>query len=470
MASARELSPAELERVLAADRSHLWHPYTPMDEWRARHEPLVVVGAEGAFLELADGRRLIDGNGSWWVSTLGHNHPRLVAALKAQAQAFCHVALAGITHAPAALLAEELARVAPGDLDQVFYSDDGSTAIEAAVKMSVQYHAQAGRAGRNKTRFIALEGAFHGETVGATSLGGVEVFRQPFASVVFDVVHVPPAAEAHGPDWNAAFSAVERVVTREADRVAALVVEPLLQGAAGMRLYAPEYLRALRDLTARHDVLLVADEVFTGYGRLGVMWASELAGVVPDLLCTAKGFTGGVLPMAATLTSARVLDAFSGGRERAFLYGHSYSGNALGAAVAREVLAVYRDEALLAGVPERALKIARSFERLAADPVSSRLVQSVRAQGSVGAADLREGPRLARSRAVPTVETENDTSAGYSAGVGWHVYDEARRRGAYLRPLGNVVYVAPPLNIPLGDLDRLLAILEESVRAVAERA
>ncbi len=433
-----------------------------MDEWRARHDPLVVTGAEGPWLVLHDGSRLLDGNGSWWVSTLGHNHPRLVAALTAQAQAFCHVSLGGVTHAPAALLAQELAEVAPGDLDQVFFSDDGSTAIEAAVKMSVQYHAQSGRS--DKTRFLALEGAFHGETVGATSLGGVEVFRRPFAGVVFDVVHVPVPDGT--PDHEAAFDAVRRILEREHASLAALVVEPILQGAAGMRLYAPHYLAALRELTARYDVLLVADEVFTGYGRLGTMWGCDQAGVVPDILCTAKGFTAGVLPMAATVTSQRVLDAFSGGRERAFLYGHSYCGNPLGAAVGREVLAIYREERILDGVPERAALIARAFDRLLADATTARVVRSVRAKGMMGAADLRDDPRLGSARTVPTVETQSELG-GYVAGVGWRVYEEARRRGAYLRPLGDVVYVCPPLNIPVADLERLLGVVDDSIRAVA---
>ena len=307
----------ELARVLAADRAHVWHPYTPMDEWRARHDPLVVVGAEGPWLELATGERLLDGNASWWVSTLGHNHPRLVAALERQARAFCHVALAGITHAPAALLAKELAEVAPAGLDQVFFSDDGSTAIEAAVKMALQYFAQNGRP--EKRRFVALDGAFHGETLGATSLGGVEVFRRPFASVVFDCVHVPSPSGADvscAPLWGEAFDAIAELVEREHANIAAVVLEPLVQGAAGMRMYPPAYLRAVRDLCTRHDVLLILDEVFTGYGRLGAMWACDLAQVSPDLLCIAKGFTGGVLPMAATLTTRKVQAGFEGGRAR----------------------------------------------------------------------------------------------------------------------------------------------------------
>ena len=448
-----------LEAVLAADRAHLWHPYTPMDEWRARHDPLVVVSAEGPWLELASGERLLDGNGSWWVSTLGHNHPRLVAALQRQAGRLCHVALAGITHEPAALLAKELAEVAPAGLDQVFFSDDGSTAIEAAVKMALQFHAQTGRA--EKTRFLALDGAFHGETLGATSLGGVEVFRRPFASVVFDCVHVPsPAGDdvSCAPLWGEAFDAIAEIVEREHATIAAVVLEPIVQGAAGMRMYPPAYLRAVRDLCTKHDVLMIVDEVFTGYGRLGAMWACDLAEISPDLMCIAKGFTGGMLPMAATLTTQKVLAGFDGGRARAFLYGHSYTGNALGAAVAREVLAIYREEPIVAGVAERNTRIVACGERLRQSP----LVRDFRSIGAIGAFELREA--RGATRAVATAETTDDL--GYTASIGWRVYDEARKRGAYLRPLGNVVYVTPALNIPLGDLDRLLAILEESLEAV----
>lgn len=453
----------DVAKVLAADRAHLWHPYTPMDEWRARHHPLVVARASGPWLELANGERLLDANASWWVATLGHNHPRLVRALKEQAERMCHVALAGITHEQAALLAGELVQVTPRGLDQVFFSDDGSTAIEAAVKMALQFWAQS-RAGSKKTRFVALDGAFHGETLGATSLGGVEVFRRPFASVVFECVHVPsPAEHAEGcaPAWAEAFDAVATLLEKEHDTIAAIVLEPIVQGAAGMRVYSPAFLRAARDLCTKHDVLLIADEVFTGYGRLGAMWGCDLAQVVPDLMCIAKGFTGGMLPMAATVTSQRVLDAFNGGRGRAFLYGHSYTGNALGAAIAREVLAIYRDEPIVAGVAERHARIQSAVDRIqAAHP---ELVREVRSIGAIGAIDLVD--RKMTTSSVATAETTDDL--GYTASIGWRVYDEAKKRGAYLRPLGNVVYVAPPLNIPLDDLDRLLAIVADSIDAVA---
>jgi adenosylmethionine-8-amino-7-oxononanoate aminotransferase len=233
------------------------------------------------------------------------------------------------------------------------------------------------------------------------------------------------------------------VVTKGRDEIAAVVLEPLLQGTAGMRVYPAEYLRRARALCDAHDVLLVFDEVFTGYGRAGAMWAAEVAGVRPDVLCLAKGFTGGMLPMAATLVTARIFDAFLGPPERAFYYGHSYCGNPLGAAVAREVLAVYRDERIIENAALKGARIASAFQRFASLPGVAR----TRSLGMTGALDL-------------------DTGGGYLGRAGWRIYEEARRRGAYLRPLGDVVYIAPPINIPDADLDELLGIVEESVRVV----
>ncbi|HVP27731.1 MAG TPA: adenosylmethionine--8-amino-7-oxononanoate transaminase [Myxococcota bacterium] len=432
------MSPSERERIVALDKARVWHPYTPMQEYRERVDPLVVARARGARFTDVDGRSYLDGNSSWWVSALGHNHPRLVEALVRQARELCHVSLAGVTHAGAAELADALCRRAPAGLEHCFFSDDGSTAVEVAMKLCLQYWAQNGRPERR--RFVALEGAFHGETLGVTALGGVEVFRRPFAGVLLDCVHVPSPADAEA--YERAFDALERLVVEGSDAIAAVVLEPLVQGAAGMRMYPPEYLRAARALCDEHDVFLVLDEVFTGYGRAGTMWACEQAGVAPDVLCTAKGFTGGVLPMAATLATSRIFDGFLGAPERAFYYGHSFCGNPLGAAVALEVLRVYDEEGVLAGIAPRAAAIAKAFDEMAALPGVGR----TRALGMIGALDL--------------------TSAeGYLARVGWRVYDEARRRGAYLRPLGNVVYVAPPVNVGEPELDELLGIVRESVEA-----
>src|SRR5277367_1485978 len=424
--------------IVRADKRFLWHPYTPMTRYLDEVDPLVIDRAEGARLFDLDGRSYLDANSSWWVASLGHGHPRLVAALAEQASRLAHTSLAGVTHEPAARLAEELIAVAPRGLERVFYSDDGSTAVEVALKLALQFQAQVGRPKRR--RFVALDGAYHGDTIGAASLGGVEVFRRPFAGVLLECVHVPsPADDA---SFARAFAALEAVVTEGRDEIAAVVLEPLLQGTAGMRVYDAEYLRRARALCDESGVLLVLDEVFTGYGRTGPMWAADRAGVCPDLLCLAKGFTGGMLPMSATLVTARVFDAFLGPPERAFYYGHSYCGNPLGAAVAREVLAVYREERILERAAPKADRIAAAFRGFAALPGVLR----TRSLGMTGALDL-------------------DAGGGYLGRAGWRVYEEARRRGAYLRPLGDVVYVAPPLNIPDADLDELLAIVADSLRA-----
>jgi adenosylmethionine-8-amino-7-oxononanoate aminotransferase len=422
--------------IVRLDKAHVWHPYTPMDAW-ADTDPIVVARAQGAWLEDVDGTRYLDGNSSWWVASLGHGHPRILRAMREQAEALAHCSLAGVAHEASSRLAEELVAVAPPGLSRVFYTDDGSTAVDAAVKMCAQGWRQLGAP--RKTRFVALDGAYHGDTLGAVSLGGVEVFRRPFAGVTFECVHAPyPEANAYA----RAFDALSRIVREQHDTLAAVIVEPLVQGAAGMRMYDAAFLRELRALCDAHDVWLVADEVFTGYGRTGPMWACEAAGISPDILCIGKVFSA-YIPMAAVLTSDRVFSAFRGGRDRALLHGHTFCGNPIGAAMAREVLAIYRDERVLEGVAQRAPLLTRAFDRIAAIPGVAR----VRTRGMIGAADL-------------------DDTSDYLAGVGWRVYDEARRRGAYLRPLGSTVYVCPPLNIEEGDLNTLLSVLEASVREV----
>jgi adenosylmethionine-8-amino-7-oxononanoate aminotransferase len=434
------------ERILHADRAHVWHPYTPAhDEASA---PLVIVRAEGSHFWDLDGTRYIDANSSWWVATLGHRHPRLLAALARQAGALAHVALGGLTHEPAAMLAAELSRTMPGADDvtlpseralrRVFYSDDGSTAVEVAVKLCAQYWAQNGRPARS--RFVSLSGAFHGETVGATSVGGIDAFRAVYGRLLFDVVRAPSPADPRG--WERSFDAVERALAEQSDTIAGVIVEPIVQGAAGMRMYDSGFLRALRAACDRADTLLIADEVFTGLGRTGPLWACAGAGVVPDVLCTAKGLSGALFPFAATVVNERVYDGFRGGRDRAFLHGHSYCGNPLGCAVAREVLAVYRDELILDRAAALAPRVARAFERFAARWPALRRPRAI---GLVGAVDLGDG--------------------GYLAAPGWRVYSEALKRGVYLRPLGDTVYIAPPLTIDASTLDTLLAVVEDSLAA-----
>jgi adenosylmethionine-8-amino-7-oxononanoate aminotransferase len=437
--SADDRSRAALRaEIVGLDKARVWHPYTPMRRYLDEVDPLVVARASGSWLEDVDGRRYLDANSSWYVAALGHGHPRLVEALVAQARTLAHTSLASVTHEPAARLAEELVAVAPRGLTRVFYSDDGSTAVEVAIKVAAAMWTAVGRPRRS--RFLALEGAYHGDTIGASSLGGVEVFRRPFAGVLFDCVRVPPPLTEDA--YDRAFADLERAIAQGSDELAAVVLEPIVQGAGGMRIYDPRYLARARELCDRHDVLLVFDEVFTGYGRTGPMWACDHAGVAPDILCTAKGFTGGVLPMAATLVTDRVFDAFLEPADNAFWYGHSFCGNPLGAALAREVLAIFRDEEVLARAEPKARAIRAAFEGFSSLPGVAR----TRSIGMVGALDLAD-------------------DASYLSGRGWRVFAEARRRGAYLRPLGDTVYVTPPINTPDDDLATLLTIVEESVRA-----
>jgi adenosylmethionine-8-amino-7-oxononanoate aminotransferase len=448
-ANASERARALREEIVRLDKQHVWHPYTPMDAYVAGVDPLVVHRAKGAWLEDVDGTRYLDGNSSWYSQSLGHGHPRLVRALTEQAATLAHCSLAGTTHEPAARLAAELCAIAPRGLTRVFYTDNGSSSIELAVKMCVQAWGPRARNGaeanRKKTRFVALDGAFHGDTIGATSLGGVDVFRRPFADIVFDCVRVPSPAEG---GHARAFDAMRRVLREGKDTIAAVVVEPIVQAAGGMLIYDAAYLRELRAECDACDVLLVFDEVFTGYARTGPMWASAHAGVSPDILCLGKAFAA-LLPMGAVLATEDVFDAFRGGKENALYYGHTFCGNPLGAALAREVLAIHRDERISERVAVMAPRIAAAFARIAELPG----VERVRSIGMIGAADLAD------AGAAP----------GYFAGIGWRVYDEARKRGAYLRPLGDTIYVCPPLTIDDADLDRLLGIVEESARAVLAR-
>lgn len=430
------MTPEQRADLVSRDKRFVWHPYTPMEQYAREGRPLVIERASGSRLFDADGRSILDGNASWWTALLGHNHPRLVRALTNQAERLCHTSLAGVTHEPAVRFAEAISKVAPSGLGRVFFSDNGSTAVEAALKLAVQHYLQRANRPARRHRFLALRDAFHGETMGVTALGGVEAFRAPFAALTMACEHLPSPADG----WEVALEALEDALERSSDEVAALVVEPLIQGAGGMRMHSPEYLEGARELTRKHDVLLVVDEVFTGYGRTGRFWACDHAGITPDILCSAKGLSGGLLPFAATLATEEIYASFYGDSSRAFYYGHTYCGNPLGAAVACEVLSIYEDEGIIENVQAKAGRIAQRFQKLGALPG----VSQSRSLGMCGALNLAG-------------------NEGYLSRGGWDVYHRALELGAYVRPLGNVVYITPPLNIADEDLDQLLDIVETSV-------
>lgn len=428
-------SHAPRARTVQHERDHVWPPYTS----RAQHEtdePLVIVSAEGSYLTDQNGRRYLDGVSSWWACTLGHSHPRIARALTDQTRTMMHVAAGGITHPEIAALAHELSEVAPRGLTRTHFSDNGSGAVEVALKIAFQYWRQNGRSKRQ--RFVCLGGAYHGDTIGAASLASVEEFTASYGPLLFEVIRTPKAAS--DADWQNAADTIARILRERSDEIAGVFVEPLLQGAAGMQIYRPQILRQIHDATRSADTFLICDEVFTGYGRTGSMWASSLANITPDILCLGKGFTAGTLPMAATMVTERVYDGFRGDLSRALMHGHTFCGHPLGARVAREVLAIYRDEGILAEIDKRKQMIAKAFHAFAEIPG----VHKSRCLGMVGAVDLGNG--------------------GYSGTHGKIAYQRALERGAYLRPLGDTFYVAPAFNIDLTELKELLEIFEDAIR------
>jgi adenosylmethionine-8-amino-7-oxononanoate aminotransferase len=433
----KELGPAP--EWLALDRAHVWHPYTQMQTAPA---PLPVVRAEGVWLELADGRRILDGISSWWVNLFGHNHPRLNAALAAQAAELEQVIFAGFTHEPGARLAAELVAIAPAGLSRVFFSDDGSTAVEVAMKMAVQQWRQRGQ--ERRRIFVALDHAYHGDTFGAMAAGGDAVFHGAFADLLCEVRRAPvPSSEAQ---VGGALAALAAILDGAEGEVAAVLVEPILQGAGGMRLHPPSYLRGVREATRDRGVPLIADEIFTGFGRTGRMFACEHAGVTPDLLCLSKGLTGGYLPLAATLASEEIYAAFlSDDRGRAFFHGHSYTANALACAVARASLALFAETQCLGRIAELSRLFAGRLALLGALPGVAR----VRGLGALAVVELEPAAK--------------DRESGYLDARGPRLAQEFLDRGVLLRPLGNVIYFLPPYTITDDECHRVFDIVEETL-------
>ncbi len=420
--------------LIEADRKHLWHPFTQQQGW-AEEEPLIIDSAEGCRLTDIGGKTYIDGVSSLWCNVHGHRHPALDAAVGEQLGRVAHSTMLGLTHVPAIELAKRLVEIAPEGLTRVFYSDSGSTATEIALKIAYQYRQQTGSPER--TKFIALKDAYHGDTVGAVSVGGIELFHSLYRPLLFDTIKAEPGDAAD----------MERLLEAHAHETAAVIIEPLIQGAAGMLVHPPGYLRRVRELCTKHDVLLICDEVATGFGRTGTMFACEQEDVAPDLLCLAKGISGGYLPLAATLTSERIYEGFLGRPEesKTFFHGHTYTGNPLACAAAIASLDVFEDEQTLAHVAQ----LDALLEKLMATVARIPSVAEVRRRGLMCGIEL----------------------AGYEPGerAGHQVTLEARRRGAVIRPLGDVIVLNPPLAITPAELGELVQTTAESIIAVQER-
>jgi adenosylmethionine-8-amino-7-oxononanoate aminotransferase len=438
---------ARHRRLVEADHRHLWHPFTQMQDWLAE-EPLVVDGADGVYLVDTLGNRYLDGVSSLWCNVHGHRVPEIDAAVKHQLTRVAHTTLLGLASTASIECAEELLRWTPKGLTRVFFSDAGATAVEIALKMAFQHHQLRGDDAR--TRFVALRGAYHGDTIGSVSLGGMELFHRIFKPLLFDVHHAPQPYCYRCPlgkslpecDLECA-GEVERIFESHGRKIAALVMEPVVQGADGMITQPPGYVRRMREICDRHGALLVCDEVATGFGRTGKMFAVEHDGVVPDLMTVAKGISGGYLPLAATLATERVFESFLGPFEsqRTFFHGHTYTGNPLACAAAVASMHLFRDRRIVEALPGKGAALARALEPARAHAH----VGDVRQRG------LMVGIELVRDRA-----TKEEYASGLRAGH--RVCMAARQMGAILRPLGNVVVLMPPLAMTEPQLAELAGI------------
>ena len=446
-------SSAEL---IAWDRQYLWHPFTQMRDWLAE-EPVIIERGEGNYLIDTDGNRYLDGVSSLWCNVHGHRKRELDEALAAQTARIAHSTMLGLSNVPATVLAKRLVELAPPGLTRVFYSDAGATAVEIALKIALQYWQLRGESQR--TRFLALTEAYHGDTLGAVGVGYSETFHRFFRPVITPALRIDPPHvfrwQQHQSPARAlelAIADAERVFAARGHELAALIVEPLMQGAAGMWAQPLGYLPALRDLARRHGTLLICDEVATGFGRTGRLFAVEHEGIAPDLLCLGKGITGGYLPLAATLASESVFEAFLAPYERfaAFFHGHTYTGNPLACAVAIANLDVFAAERVVDHVTERASQLA---DLLAAATGQLTCVGDVRQWG------LMVGIELVRD---PETRAPFDPSLR----IGHRVIQAARLRGVMLRPLGNVLILMPPLSITAAELETLVRVTAESIEAV----
>jgi len=425
----------------------IWHPFTNSALDPA---PIEIERAEGVWLYAQDGRKIIDAVSSWWVNLHGHANPRIATAIADQARKMEHVILAGFTHEPAEELAVRLRKWVAPELTHLFFSDDGSTAVEVALKLAVQHFSNSGRP--EKCEIVALEHGYHGDTAGAMSVSDDSPFTDPFRAMRYPVHRVHsaycyrcPVGLQRETCHIECVGKLETLLDGRADRIAAVIVEPLLQAAGGMIVHPREFLQKVRAVCTKHEVLLIADEVLTGFGRTGKMFACDLAGVSPDLMCLSKGITGGFLPMGATLCSERVAAAFqSANRMHTFYHGHSYTGNALACAAANASLQVFDDEPVFDCIGRIAAIHAERLDQLRKYAV----VGDTRQIGTVGAIELRTD------------------DAGYLSAMRPKLYRFFLERGVLLRPLGNVVYVLPPYVISVDELHRVWDVITEAIETL----
>ena len=441
------------------DSRYVWHPFTPMQAYATEAAPVIVSG-EGFELIDESGRRYLDGVSSLWCNVHGHRVAEIDQAIRDQLDRVAHTTLLGLGNDPSIRLARRLVEVTPAGLDHVFFSDSGSTAVEVALKIAWQFHRQSGEGGSKRDLFVGLDGAYHGDTIGSVSLGQIDLFHSVYGPLLFDTLTVPAPVTFRHPqggsdqEWlGHCEEELERVLRTHQDRIAGVVIEPLVQGAAGILVHPEGYLRRLRELTSELGLLLIADEVAVGFGRTGRLFGCEHEEVVPDLLCLAKGLTGGYLPLAATLATGPIFDAFLGEPHEGltFFHGHTYTGNALGCAAALASLDLFQVNDVLANVVEMTAVLESGLAALA----GHEHVGQVRQRGMMVGIEL-------------VADRDGNVPFAPERRTGHLVTLAARRRGVVLRPLGDVVVLMPAPAMPGDDVERLVEIAIESIDEATE--
>lgn len=442
-------------RLEERDLKHIWHPCSQMKDYEEL-SPIPIERGKGVYLYDVYGKEYIDIVSSWWCNLLGHCNPVITEGIKKQLDSLEHVIFANFTHEGAILLCEELVQLLPTGLTRFNFSDNGSAAVECALKMAFQYHYQMGNP--EKTRFMCLSDGYHGETIGALSVGAMDLYAKIYKPMLMDTLQIEAPDCYRCPyDKNRdacgceCFEKAESYFEEHANETAAIIIEPLLQGSAGMRIYPPLYLKKLRSLCDKYNVLLIADEIATGFGRTGKMFACNHAEITPDIMCLSKGLTGGYMPMSLTVTTEKIYQAFYGeyNEGKAFMHSHTYSGNPLGCAAALSVLKILKEEKTL----ETAQKNANYLGKKMHDAFDNhRNIGEIRSIGLIHAIEL-----------VQNKKTKKSFDSGLR--VGYQIYKEALKRGLILRPLGNVLYFNPPLNITQQELDKAIDITKETINS-----
>ncbi|MDD5093840.1 MAG: adenosylmethionine--8-amino-7-oxononanoate transaminase [Dehalococcoidia bacterium] len=450
------MSPQKLEKL---DKQFIWHPFTQMSDW-LKEEPLIIASGEGSYLTDVQGRRYLDGVSSLWVTVHGHHQPDINRAITEQLSRIAHSTFLGLSNVPAIELARELVGIGPKNLQKVFYSDNGSTAVEISLKMAFQFWQQSRDRRPAKTRFISFVNGYHGDTIGSVSVGGVDLFHQTYKPLLFDSIKVnsPYCYRCHlGKEYPACRMAclaeVEKTIAQHHHQVAAIIMEPLIQGAGGMLTFPPGYTKRVYELAKERDILFIADEVATGFGRTGAMFACLHEGIEPDFMAIAKGITGGYLPLAATLTTQRVFDAFCAEHKdlKTFFHGHTYTANPLACAAALANLEIFRKEKVIENLQPKIAFLQSALRKF-------RQLDHV---GDIRQSGFMMGIELVADRNKKTPYLIESKTA-------IRVIQEARQRGLIIRPLGDVIVLMPPLSTSLEELNQILGITYDSIKVVTE--